>query len=237
MRFDSLSVLKMLQDLEQQVGEYQRYMAHVATALGGGNVVVAREATEALRRALDAIVETTASLQQWIVPSDGLGGNMESLAELVIRSRRMVITAQTDVLRDVLRGSNAAERAQGWFIGRFRHVDHLADFFANEFYRINSIWMQYRQDDRRAAAMDGGDRVTLYTTALRVAQQAMRELRQEPSLAHFLEKGTAANGWPEVETACKQISAALAIPINMELTSWPPGRLHTGGDGPAARKS
>jgi hypothetical protein len=98
--------------------------------------------------------------------------------------------------------------------------------------------MQYRQDDRRAASIDSDDRVTLYTTALRVAHQALRDLRHEPSLAHFLERGTAAKSWAEVETACTQISVALGIQIDMQPASPVAGRLHVpGGAGTAARKS
>jgi hypothetical protein len=199
---------------------------------------LAREATDALRGVLDKIVATTTPLQRCIVPADGLGATVESLTELVVRARRMVTIAQVDVLRDVIRGSNAAERAQGWFIGRFRHVDHLADYFTNEFYRIHSMWTQYRQDDRRAASMSDEDRLTLYRTALRVAQRAMHDLPREPSLAHLLEKGTAAHHWPQVQAACTQISIALTIQINMEPASLPFAQLQTShGIGTAERKS
>jgi hypothetical protein len=107
-------------------------------------------------------------------------------------------------------------RARGWFTGRFRNIDHVSDFLTNEFYRINCIWMQYRQDDRSAAGMASVDRVTLYKTALRVAQQAMQDLGTDPALEHFLRQGTAAGSWPDVQAACLQITAALAIQIDME---------------------
>jgi hypothetical protein len=216
MRFESLSVLDMLRGLEQQVGEYHRHAAQVAAALSVGHLAVAREATDALRRALDTIVQMTTNLEAWVVPADGLGDTMESLPELAIRARRMVISAQADRLRDVLRGPAADGRARGWFNGRFRHIDQISDFFTYEFYRINSMWLQYRRDDHRAASMAIADRVTLYKTALRVAQQAMQDLGTEPALAHFLKQGAAAGSWPEVQGACVHITEALAIQIDME---------------------
>jgi hypothetical protein len=238
-RAESLSVLNMLRDLEQQVEVYRRHAAHVASSLGGGHFAAAREAADALRQALDAIMATTSALQGYIVPLDGLGATVESLTELAIRARRMVVVAQTDVLREVLRGPVAAERSQGWFIGRFRHVDHVADFFTNEFYRINCLWIQYRRDDQRAAAMESEDRVTLYQTALRVAQQAMRGLGNDPALAQFLRKGTAADSWPEVQAACMQIAAALTIQIDMEPSRQLSVQLRAAhrGDAAPARKS
>jgi hypothetical protein len=226
MRFESLSVLEMLRDLERQVGEYHRHAAQVAVALSGAHLPLAREATDALRRVLDTIVQMTTNLQACVVPADGLGETMESLPELAIRARRMVIIAQADRLRDVLRGPVADGRARGWLSGRFRHIDHVSDFFTNEFYRINCLWMQYRRDDQRAATMAIADRVTLYRTALRVAQQAMQDLGTEPALAHFLKQGTAAGLWPEVQAACVQIAAALAIQIDIE-----PGRQLSGQSG------
>jgi hypothetical protein len=231
MTSESLSVLDMLRGLEQQVGEYHRHAVQIAAAISGGHLVLAREAADALLRVLDAIVQMTTKLQPCVVPVDGLGEAMESLTELAIRARRMVITGHVDVLRDVLRGSAADGRARGWFGGRFRHIDHVSDFLANEFYRINCLWMQYRGDDRRAARMAITDRVTLYKTALCVAQQAMQELGADPALAHLLKKGTAASDWPEVQNACAQITAALAIQIDME-----PSRPR-GGQPPASNKA
>src|SRR5690349_4132147 len=90
MKFESLTVLDMLQYLEQQVGEYHRHAAQVAAALGGGHLALARDATNALRQVLDTIVELAASLQTRVVPADGIGETMESLAELAIRARRVV---------------------------------------------------------------------------------------------------------------------------------------------------
>lgn len=188
---------------------------------------------------VDAIMEMTSALQSYIVPMDGLGATVESLTELAIRARRMVVVAQTDALREVLRGPVAAERSQGWFTGRFRHIDHVADFFANEFYRINCIWLQYRRDDQRAAGMESEDRIILYQTALRVAHQAMRSLGHDPALAQFLQKGTAADHWPEVQAACTQIAAALAVQIDMEPSRQRSGQLRAAHriDAAPARKS
>src|SRR5579859_1863392 len=104
MRFESLSVLEMLRDLVRQVGEYHRHAAQVAVALSGAHLALSREATDALRRVLVTIVQMTTDLQACVVPADGLGETMESLPELAIRARRMVIIAQADRLRDVLRG-------------------------------------------------------------------------------------------------------------------------------------
>jgi hypothetical protein len=227
MRLESSGVLDLLRQLEQQVGEYHHRAARVAAAIGGGHLALAREATDTLLQVLDQIAEVTTSLQTLVVPGDDLGEMMESVPELAIRARRMVISTQADKLREVLRGSVAEARTRGWFTGRFRHVDHISDFFVNEFYRINSMWMQYRRDDRSAASIASADRVTLYQTALRVAQQAMRDLGIEPGLAHFLGHGAAVSGWPEVQTACTQIVAALAIEIDLAPGRQVPGEPHS----------
>jgi hypothetical protein len=239
MRSESSSVLGVLQGLEQQVGAYHRHAMQVAAAIRGGHLVLAREAADALLRVLDAIVQMTTKLQPCVVPIDGLGEVMESLPELAIRARRMVISTQADVLRDVLRGPVAEGRTRGWFCGRFRHIDHVSDFLTNEFYRINCLWMQYRCDDRRAARMAIAYRVTLYETALRVAQQAMQELGADPALAHFLKNGMAASDWPEVQAACVRIAAALAIQIDLKPSRQRWGQLPAlnKADAAPARKS
>lgn len=222
MKFESVGVLNMLRDLEQQVKIYRCHTARVASTLDEGQFAAVREATDALRGVLDVILDMTSTLQACIIPLDGLGDTVESLAELAIRARRMVVVAQTDMLRDVLRGPVAAERTRGWFLGRFRHVDHVADFFASEFYQINNIWLQYRRDDRRAARMESEDRIILYKTALRVADQAVRNLGNDPALAQFLKKGAAAENWPEVKSACMEIAVALA-PLSRTLPCRAPG--------------
>src|SRR5262249_1887626 len=110
----------------------------------------------------------------------------------------------------------ACERAQGWFVGCFASIENVAAFFHDELFKINSIWTQYRETQAQAAGMSSADRTTLYRAAVRVAQRALRELRDHPDVAYLLSAGLAGTDWPEAQGAFTEIAAALAVQVDME---------------------
>lgn len=53
-------------------------------------------------------------------------------------------------------------------------------------------------------------------TAIRVAQRALCELRDEPELARFLDAGATATDLPEVHQACTRIDLVLGLQVDSE---------------------
>jgi hypothetical protein len=215
MPFQSRVVVEALQGLERQLAVHRDPLAQVATALSTGHFAPALQATEELRDVLAIIVSLYQRLYANVVPLDEMGGPVESLGELALRARRMVIMAQLEHLRDLLREPKASERARSWFVGDFASIDDVTAFFTGRFAQINQIWTPYRQAHASAAGMSSIDRITLYRTSVRVAQGALRELRNHPDLAYLLRAGQGAVDWPEVRTACSEIAVAVAVQVDV----------------------
>jgi hypothetical protein len=216
--FDPDAVLETLQRLESQLHETHHHAANVAATLSAGQFSPALAAIDRLRWSVDVVVAMNTRLHANVVPVDGLGQAPESVAELAIRARRMVVVDQLDRLRDLLRETTADARDPGAVARRFRAIDSIAALFAEELHRIDALWMVYRQGDRRLDEL-GDHRATLYRAAVRAAHRAMLDLLDQPDVAHFLRDGIEATDWPDVHVACCQIRAALAIQIDIE-----PGR-------------
>jgi len=215
MKFQSGVVLETLQGLEQQLAAHRSHLAQMASSLSGGLYAAALEAADKLRDALGLVVAMYQRLHANVVPADDLG-EVESIDELALRARRMVIVTQLSRLRDVLADPAAEDRAYGWFVGRFEGIDDVTAYFDEQFSKINGIWMQYRHSHALGTGMSTNDRVTLYHAAVRVAQQALADLKDDPDLAYFRRAGIAMTNWPEVHTAFREIDAALAVQIDME---------------------
>jgi len=216
MRFETYVVAELLQRLEEQGLTYRRHVAEVAAALSKDRYLTAREASKELTRALDALVGTTETLRHHVEASDAFGEIGESIGELALRAREMVVLAQLSRLRDSLADLDVQTRTRKWFVGRFQSIEHVESFFHNELDRINAIWLPYRVAQRQSAGMTDPDRLTLYRTAVRVAQRALRELVEVPDLALLLDYGIAATELCEIHLACKQIVAALGVHIDIE---------------------
>jgi len=216
MRFDPGTVVETLQRLEQQGGLFRPHAAEIAVALNKGEFEQALEANGRLQTVLESIVTIKTRLREHVVPADGLGEPGESLGELAIRARGMVILMQVGRLREALRDGVALVRSREWFIGRFQRIDEVATFFRDELRRINGIWKPYRQDQPVLAGVSDMDRVTMYRTTVRIAQRALRELADELDIARLLEKGAAAADLPDVHVACKQIQTVLSLQIDVE---------------------
>jgi hypothetical protein len=164
-------------------------------------------------------VATKALIREHVLEADGLGEPGESLGELAIRARAVVILMELGHLRNALRDEPLVMRTTGWFVGRFRDIDDVVAFFREGLDKITRIWRPYRQDQPLLSGMSCGDRVTMYLTTIRVAQRALRELGDEPALAQLL-----ATDSPEVQIACKRIVTVLGIQVDVEPDRLPPPR-------------
>jgi hypothetical protein len=224
MRFDPRNVVELLLRLEQQGMAFRPLTAEIAAALNKGDFQRALEISGRLHSVLESIVATKALIREHVLEADGLGEPGESLGELAIRARAVVILMELGHLRDALRDEPLVMRTTGWFVGRFRDIDDVVAFFREGLDKITRIWRPYRQDQPLLSGMSCGDRVTMYLTTIRVAQRALRELGDEPALAQLLEKGVVATDSPEVQIACKRIVTVLGIQVDVEPDRLPPPR-------------
>ena len=216
MRFDPRNVVELLLRLEQQGMAFRPLTAEVAAALNKGDFQLALEISGRLHSVLESIVATKALIREHVMEADGLGEPGESLGELAIRARTMVILMELGRLRDALRDEPSRARITGWFAGRFQGIDDVVAFFRDGLDRINRIWRPYRQDQPLLSGMSCADRVTMYLTTIRIAQRALRELGDEPDLAQIFERGVTASDSPEVQIACKRIVTVLGIQVDVE---------------------
>jgi hypothetical protein len=216
MGIDSYVVAEMLQRLEQQSAAIRPYVAEVAAAVGRDHYPAALEASAELHRLLDAFVATREALQDHVVANDGLGELGESLAELTLRARGMVLVAQLRLVRDALCDPAVQTRSLNWFSGRFGGIEQMTTFIQEQLTSIHGIWMPYRQDRPQPAGMTEAERVSVYRTVVRVAQRELCKLREVPDIARFLDRGGAATDVPEIHLACKRISIALTLETDAE---------------------
>jgi hypothetical protein len=216
MRTESYIVAELLQRLEQQGGALRPHAVEVAAALSQDQYSAALEASTALTHVLDKFVATTELLQDHIVAHDGMGKLGESLGELALRARGLVVVAQLDLLCEAFRAPAVQVRARGWFVGQLHGIADVRTSICDQLTKIHAIWTPYRQDQTALPDLTGTERVTVYRTMVRVAQRALRNLRDEPDLARFLERGIAATDLPEVHLPCKQIDTMLALQIGID---------------------
>ena len=118
---------------------------------------------------------------------------------------------------------NYPETYRGWFVAPLRGITDVRTRVLDRLTKIHAIWMPYRQDQPALPGMTDAERMTIYRTMVRVAQRALRNLRDEPDLARFLDRGIAATDLPEVHLPCRQIDTMLALQIDIE-PAWSPPR-------------
>jgi hypothetical protein len=210
MKFRSEEVIQELQGLEQQIAAVRRLGDALTRAFRDADLAGSTRATGDARSAFDAIATATMSIKQQVVPADGLGDTLESLAELVIRATRMVVIAEVNAVREEIRGPAAVGRGGALFRGPWQDIDDVVAFVSEELDRINAMWMPYRR-----GAGTSANRV-LYRAAIRAAQHAVRALGSEPTFARFLRDACARTDWPAVRRACRQIVAALQVNLDAE---------------------
>jgi hypothetical protein len=216
MRIESYLVAELLQRWEQQGAALRPNSVEITAALNRdvrGGFPVALEASGELHRALNAFVATSDVLEDHVVGRDGMGELGESLDELTLRARAMVVLSQLDRL-SVAFGDPAVEtRGRGWFLGKLQGIADLVSVVRDRLRQIHAMWLQYRPGQPRLPGMTDADRATLYRTMLRVALRALSELWDEQDLARFLECGLAATDLPEVNLSCREIVSVLGLPI------------------------
>lgn len=217
MGIESYVLAEMLQRLETQGAMLRPHAVEIATSLSKDEYPAARDASAELLRALDSFVITTKILHDHVVANDGMGASGESLGELTLRARAMVLVDQLGLLRDALGDPVAHARVQEWFTGRFHDIGDLIAFVHDRIARIHAMWTPYRIAQPQPPGMTEPDRSSFYRTAIRVAQRALCELRDEPELARFLDNGIAAADVPEVRLACERIDAILGLQLDVEV--------------------
>jgi hypothetical protein len=221
MRFESSVVVETLQGLEKQLVAHRGHLAQVAAALAAGQFAAAFEAASQLRDSLGAVDAMYKRLYANVVPVDNLGSVVESVGELALRGRRMVILTQLAVLRKLLEQSDGMSRAHGWFVGKFHCIDDVEGYFDGEFRKINRLWTQYRQNQAEVVGMSASDRTTLYRASVRVAQRALHALRNHSDLAYLLRAGLGVIDWPEALAAFTQIVVVLGLQLDVEANRVP----------------
>lgn len=216
MGIESYLVAEMLQHLQKQGAMLRPHAAEIAMSLSKDEFPEARDASAELFRTLDAFVSTTRILREHIVAQDGMGELGESIGELVLRARGMVLIDQLAVLCDALKDPAVREQTQRWFVGRCAGINDLVAFVHRRVEEIHATWTPYRPDRPARPGMTEPDRSSLYRTAVRVAQRAMSGLRDEPELARFLDEAAAATDLPEVHLPCERIDSVLDLELDGE---------------------
>jgi hypothetical protein len=216
MRFQSGVVIASLQALAEQLGAHRGFFADVAVALEREGYPAAQEATHKLLHALGLVVSMTARLHANVVPIDELGEPVESLAELALRARSMVVMARAGFIRELLRDKPAQERAQAWLVGRDGSVGELMASIHDQVRRIHRVWTPHRRGGAGLGRSSDNDRTAFYHQSIRLAHRQLRSLGNSPGLAHFLARGVAAADWAEMSTACREIVAALAVEVDAD---------------------
>jgi hypothetical protein len=184
----------------------------VDLALAMGDLDVAADDTIA---AIDSLRERIAGLGPDLVLD-----RVESLAELAIRLRTRAIGLQLEALESAF--ANIDEIAASEFLGvRFGSIGALVACVRARLVQINQLWIQYRRAES-ADPIPGliddpaeEERQLYYRSTLLVARREMLTIGNDPDVAHFLRRGIASQGWPEVQTACANLCLLIAVPILM----------------------
>jgi hypothetical protein len=217
MRFESFVMIEMLLKMEQLGAVLRPRFDQIAQAVHGNEYTAALATSAELVPVLDTFAATTATLQVHVVTNDGMGEPAESLGELVLRARALVIVAQLGRLRDAFRDPAVRDRSRRWFVGCCESITDMTAYVQGKLSNIHAIWLPYRQDRPQPAGMTEPDRASLHRIAVRVAQRAVCELPDEPEVAHFLKGGLAATDLTEVYMACKQMQTVFSVRIDLEL--------------------
>jgi hypothetical protein len=220
MKFQSGVVVDTLIALERQLADHREPLTRMIAELTSHRYAPALEAAEKVRYSLAILVTLYHRLHANVVLADGMGP-VESVGELALRGRRMVILTELGHLRDLLCDCDADARARGWFVGQFQNIDDVLAYAQVELAKIVAICA--RQPQRLVAeAPASANRTALYYSTVGVAQRALSDLRDDPDFAYFLRTGHMTAGWPEAAAAFRRIDAALAVHIDVESIGPPP---------------
>lgn len=98
MSIEAYLVAEILQRMEQQGAAIRPHADVIATAHSNDEYPAALLASVDLHRALDVLVATSERLQDHVVAQDGMGELGESVGELALRARGLVLLKQLDAL-------------------------------------------------------------------------------------------------------------------------------------------
>ena len=208
MMLSSVPLLEHLQALAQQIAASPKQTAALVAALQGQSAARALATRLEASRQVCAMATTVGYLKAQVVPYDGLGTAVDSISELILRGQRSIVLAELDALRDL--AADASTSGQ-WFALAFSPFAEVSDWISYVGHEVNGIaqwWLDYRgQADDRAE----------YRAALGKAHAAMRALAYRSKATPFLLEASVRADWPELQAPCSRISAALAIPIDIDL--------------------
>lgn len=218
MRFESYVVTETLVCLAQLGTMLRPRFDQIAKAVTGDESTSVLAASAELIPALDKLAATTATLQVHVLAHDGLGEPVESIGELVLRARGLVLDTQFGRLRDALCAPAVHDRTRRWFTGCCEGITDMTTFVQDRQANIHAIWSPYRHAHPQPPGMTDADRASLHHITIRVAQRALSELRDEPEIEHFLASGLVATDLSEIHMACRQIDTVLGVRIDPELS-------------------
>jgi hypothetical protein len=226
MTFDSASALRRLQALLQQIAEAPRLGESLRAAWDGHDLHEARCVTIDAKRHMNALAMTTALLKAQVLATDGLGAALESLSELALRAVRMVVLTELGTLCELVRAPSAHDRSRALSWGRLGGIENLTVQVWTELDGITDLWRRYR-------GMAGVERAA-YRAALHAAHSSWRQLGDSSELARFVRAGRTRSDWPELQSVCARMDAALMIRIDIDpelplLTPAQPVHLNTTG--------
>ncbi len=234
MRVESYLVAELLQRMEQQNAALRPFTVDLVTNLNADDFSAALDASMELHRVLDSLVATRALLEDYVVAHDGMGAIGDSVGELALRARALLLTSEFDMLRQAIDDPAVHARSRNWFSGKFQSIADMIAFVRDGIAQVHAIWMPYRRDQRELPGITTAQRANVYRTMIQVAECTLRDLLREQELARFLARGAAANDLPELHLRCKRIVHVLRTEIDIDpaarLTRRPRRMLQAGGE-------
>lgn len=222
MTFDSAAVLGQLLELQQQIIDTPRFTdslqmcegreaGAIPSAAPGIDVPSTNMRIAAVlsaERHMTAMAVNTGRLRERVVPSDGLGDDLQSLSELMLRTARMIVLTELEALRDVLGRATHELRARTLCWGAFEDVDDLSRRVRARLQQITNTWTAVR-------CIAATDRPA-YRTALRAAHAGMRHLGSASAFGAFVREARTRSEWPALQVRCARMGDALVLRIDID---------------------
>lgn len=222
MTFDSAAVLRQLLELQQQIIETSGFTESLQeceerTAGANPRAEPGIEVTSAnmriaavlnAERHMTAVAANTQRLREQVMPSDGLGDDLQSLSELMFRTARIIVLTELEALRDVLSRATHALRARTLCWGAFEDVDELTHRVRARLQQLTNTWISVRD----VAATDR----PAYRAALRAAHAGMRHLGSTSAFGAFLREARTRREWPALQQRCARIGDALVLRLDID---------------------
>lgn len=207
MTFSSSSLIQHLQELAQQIATAPQHVEALRAAFQGQSVAHAFTTHLEADRHVHAMAATVSQIKGQVVPDDGLGADLASISELVLRAQRRIVLAELDTLRDLASEPATHSRSTALAFSAFERLEDWIAYVGHEVNGSAQGWIDYRgQPGERAA----------YRAALREAHAAMRRLAERSKATPFLLDAVVRTDWPALQAPCSRISVALTISIDVD---------------------